>query len=78
MGLIGGSRLAPREVAVLGAGTMGVALTCEPSGGGAPEPADMCVALTEHPEMVALPEITATCLGSEGIPPDVSVRGTVQ
>lgn len=27
--------------------------------------------------MVAPPEMTATCVGSEGIPPDVIVRGTV-
>jgi hypothetical protein len=51
-------------------------LDCAPTSGNTPDPAAACAAIEENPEMLAPPEMTATCVGSEGVPPDVTIKGT--
>jgi hypothetical protein len=53
-------------------------LECKPAGGSAPTPTMTCAMLEAHPEMLEVPEMTATCAGSEGIPPEVTVTGESQ
>jgi hypothetical protein len=49
---------------------------CDPAGGTTPDPEETCEAIAEHPEMLSVPELTATCAGSLGIPPEVRIGGT--
>lgn len=53
-----------------------VALTCDPASGTLPDPAAACAAIAGHSEMISPRQMTATCVGTVGIPPEVSVRGT--
>jgi len=50
-------------------------LQCDPAGGTVPDPEQVCATLKAHPEMTDPPELTGTCAGSDGIPPNVTVRG---
>jgi hypothetical protein len=52
-------------------------VVCKPARGNTPNPDATCAKLDDHPEMSAPPEMTGTCLGSVGIPPEVTVRGSV-
>jgi hypothetical protein len=52
-------------------------VSCKPARGNTPNPDATCAKLDDHPEMSAPPEMTGTCLGSVGIPPEVTVRGSV-
>src|SRR5919106_1931686 len=52
-------------------------VSCKPADGNVPNPGATCAALDAHPEMSAPREMTGTCLGSVGIPPEVTVRGSV-
>jgi hypothetical protein len=56
-------------------GTVAFELECGPVGGSAPDPGAACAMLEAHPEMLAVPEMTGTCAGSEGISPEVTVAG---
>jgi hypothetical protein len=49
---------------------------CGPTGGTTPDPEATCAAIAANPEMLAPPELTATCAGSLGIPPEARVGGT--
>ncbi len=48
---------------------------CDPPGGTAPNPAAVCAALDAHPAMVRPPDVTSSCAGSVGIPPEIAVHG---
>ena len=50
-------------------------LRCDPAGGSVPRPREACDLVRSHPEMLDPPEMTGTCFGSYGLPPNVSVRG---
>jgi hypothetical protein len=56
-------------------GTLTFQLECGPVGGSVPDPGAACAMLEDHPEMLGVPEMTETCGGSEGIPPEVTVAG---
>ena len=53
-------------------------LRCDPPGGSVPRPQEACDLVRSNPEMLDPPEMTATCFGSHGIPPNVSVRGVAE
>jgi hypothetical protein len=79
----GGADAAPEthlEISVLTGDrdTLRFDLECEPVGGSAPNPTKACAMLPAHPEMLDVPEMTATCVGSEGIPPEITVTGESQ
>src|SRR5262245_26979900 len=48
-------------------------LTCDPAGGGVPEASRVCETLANHPVMLFPPALTASCAGSEGVPPAFDV-----
>jgi hypothetical protein len=49
---------------------------CGPVGGTTPDPEATCTAPAEHPEMLAPPAMTASCVGNLGTPPEIRAVGT--
>ena len=50
-------------------------LHCDPAGGTVPSPEMACAMLAGEPVMLNPPAMTATCAGSFGIPPEITVTG---
>jgi hypothetical protein len=52
-------------------------LSCPAGRGSFPHAGAACRTVASTPAMVRPPKLKATCVGSEGVPPEVSVQGTV-
>ncbi|SRR6266511_517671 len=56
-------------------GSVQYALLCPSAKGDFPDAATACKKLTSNDAMLHPPKMTATCAGSEGVPPSVTVKG---
>jgi hypothetical protein len=50
-------------------------IECDPPSGSVPDPAALCAALRSDSTLVLPPEMTATCAGGPGVPPDIDIAG---
>src|SRR6266567_4651775 len=50
-------------------------LSCPSARGSFPDPSSACKAMNSANGMLGPPKMTATCAGSEGVPPQITVKG---